>query len=142
MQSEIINNRKYELLLAAVISARATSFIFSKIILQEMSPFNLLAVRFLLTFGLLVLLFYRELRKLTKKVVFCGVIIGLLFFITMALEMLALEQADSSLVSLLENCAVIFVPLFEIVFFRKYPSRITVASIATALHKRFQKEIE
>lgn len=37
--------RSYELLLIAVIAARATSFIFSKMILESLAPFNLLAVR-------------------------------------------------------------------------------------------------
>ena len=48
---------RYELLLAAVISARATSFIFSKLALEAMDTFNLLAVRCLLAFaGLAALL--------------------------------------------------------------------------------------
>ena len=45
--------RSYELLLIAVIAARATSFIFSKMILESLAPFNLLAVRFIIAFVLL-----------------------------------------------------------------------------------------
>lgn len=48
---------RYELLLAAVISARATSFIFSKLALEAMDTFNLLAVRCLLAFAVLAVLF-------------------------------------------------------------------------------------
>lgn len=98
-----INPKKYELLLAAVISARATSFIFSKMILEDMGAFNLLTVRFLISFSLLMLIFHREIRKMTKQTLISGVVVGVLFFITMAFEMLALKQAASSLVSLLEN---------------------------------------
>lgn len=127
------NTRKYELLLAAVISARATSFIFSKIILQEMSPFNVLSIRFLIAFCLLILLFYREAANLTRRVLLCGMVIGFFYFITMALEMAALKQADSSLVSLLENCAIIFVPLLEIGLFRKFPDRSTLIHIVLAM---------
>lgn len=58
-------------------------------------------------FGLLTLLFYREVANIIKRVLFSGTIIGFLYFITMAFEMMALKQADSSLVSLLENCAII-----------------------------------
>lgn len=47
--------RSYELLLIAVIAARATSFIFSKMILESLAPFNLLAVRFIIAFVLLAL---------------------------------------------------------------------------------------
>lgn len=128
-----MNTRKYELLLAAVIAARATSFIFSKIILQDISPFNLLAVRFLISFCLLVVLFHKEMLKLTKKILFSGLVVGMLFFITMSFEMIALEQADSSLVSLLENCAIIFVPMLEIVLFKKFPNKMTVVSTIVAM---------
>lgn len=128
-----LDTRKYELLLAAVISSRATSFIFSKMILQEMSPFNVLAIRFLAAFCLLALLFYREAANITKRVLFSGTTIGFLYFITMAFEMMALKQADSSLVSLLENCAIIFVPLLEMVLFRKFPDKFTLILIAAAM---------
>lgn len=136
MQTEKMNKlstRKYELLLAMVISARATSFIFSKMILEDISPFNLLAIRFLISFCLLVLIFYKEMLKITKKTLISGLIIGFMFFITMSLEMLALEQADSSLVSLLENCAIIFVPMFEVMFFKKFPNKMTVFSTSIAM---------
>lgn len=127
------DTRKYELLLAAVISARATAFIFSKMILEEISPFNLLAVRFLIAFCLLAVLFHRELKKVTGRTLLSGMAIGTMFFLTMSCEMTALKQADSSLVSLLENCAVIFVPIFEMVLFQKLPNRVTVASTAVAM---------
>lgn len=132
-KSNKTNTRKYELLLLAVISARATSFIFSKMILQDISPFNLLAIRFLIAFCLLVILFHKETPKITKSVLISGVVIGFLFFVTMAFEMTALRQADSSLVSLLENCAIIFVPAFEIVLLRKIPNRVTVINTAIAM---------
>ena len=44
MQQQTGSARSYELLLIAVIAARATSFIFSKMILESLAPFNLLAV--------------------------------------------------------------------------------------------------
>ena len=49
MQQQTGSARSYELLLIAVIAARATSFIFSKMILESLAPFNLLAVRLFLT---------------------------------------------------------------------------------------------
>lgn len=124
---------KYELLLAGIISARATSFIFSKMILQSMDKFNLLGIRFLLAFVLLALLFHKELRRLTKEAFFSGVLIGLCFYLTMSCEMAALKQADSSMVSLLENCAIIFVPLIKAVLSRTIPSRVTILSSMVAM---------
>ncbi|MBQ9686656.1 MAG: DMT family transporter [Oscillospiraceae bacterium] len=125
--------RKYELLLVTVIAARASSFILSKMILRSMASFNLLAVRFLLAFLLLGLLFFRQLRQITRRDLLSGMIIGTLFFMTMSFELRALTEADSSLVSLLENCSIIFVPLFGIAFTRKLPDRLTALSAVTAM---------
>ena len=55
-----MTQRKAELLLAAIISARATSLVFTKIALREMGTFNLLFLRFLAGFILLFLLFFVE----------------------------------------------------------------------------------
>lgn len=125
--------RTYELLLISVIAARATSFIFSKMILEHLAPFNLLAVRFTIAFALLALLFNKELRSLTRRDLLSGIVIGAAFFITMACEMQALTQAASSLVSLLENCAIIFVPLLELILFKKLPGKLTIISTAAAM---------
>lgn len=125
--------RSYELLLIAVIAARATSFIFSKMILESLAPFNLLAVRFIIAFVLLALIFNKAVRSLAARDLLAGTVIGTAFFITMACEMIALIQAASSLVSLLENCAIIFVPLLEILLYKKLPGKLTVISTGMAM---------
>ena len=51
-----MKEKQAEILLAAVITARATSFIFAKWCLADLDTFNLLAVRFLLAFLVLAAL--------------------------------------------------------------------------------------
>ena len=58
----MMKEKQAEILLAAVITARATSFIFAKWCLADLDTFNLLAVRFLLAFLLLGVLFSRKRR--------------------------------------------------------------------------------
>lgn len=58
----MMKEKQAEILLAAVITAQATSFIFAKWCLADLDTFNLLAVRFLLAFLLLGVLFFRKLR--------------------------------------------------------------------------------
>jgi drug/metabolite transporter (DMT)-like permease len=118
-----MRERKYELLLAAVIASRATSFIFSKMVLACMDTFNLLAVRFLIAFALMAILFFKRLRHIGKCEIISGAAIGFLYFLVMSNELTALKTTDSSTVSLLENCSIIFVPLFGSVMRRKLPSR-------------------
>ncbi|MDO4861636.1 MAG: EamA family transporter, partial [Eubacteriales bacterium] len=57
-----LNERQSELLMAAVVIARSTSFVFSKLTVASMSPFNILAVRFLTAFAILLALFGGRLR--------------------------------------------------------------------------------
>ena len=67
-----MSEKRAELLLACVIIARSTSFVFNKLGLGTMTAFNLLAVRFLLAFALLALVFYRKLRHVGRRTLLRG----------------------------------------------------------------------
>ena len=128
-----MSEKRAELLLAVVIIARSTSFVFNKLGLGTMSAFNMLAVRFLLAFILLVLLFHKRLRGVSRRTVFRGALLGGLFFVVMSCEMFALHTVDSGTVSLLENMAILFVPLLESALTRTAPRPVTLLSAAVAL---------
>lgn len=128
-----MTEKRAELLLAAVISARATSFVFNKLVLGQMDTFNLLACRFLLAFAVLAALFWKRLRTADGKTLLHGAVLGLLFFLTLTAELTALKTTDSSTVSLLENTAIILVPLLEAVLLRRLPSAVSLASAGTAV---------
>lgn len=51
MKTRTMTRTQAELLLAAVIIARSTSYVLTKVGLQDMGKFTLLAVRFLLAFA-------------------------------------------------------------------------------------------
>lgn len=57
--------RSAQILFAAVIATRATAYLFSTLLLQEMGPFMLMGLRFLLAFAILFLVFFRRMLKLT-----------------------------------------------------------------------------
>ncbi len=128
-----MSEKRAELLLAAVIVARSTSFVFNKLGLGTMSAFNLLAVRFLLAFVLLAVLFHKKLRHVNRRTVGRGALLGGLFFMVMSCEMFSLKTVDSGTVSLLENMAILFVPLLESVITRTAPKAVTLISAAVAL---------
>ena len=126
--------RRAEVLLAAVIIARSTSFVFNKIGLGTMSAFNMLAVRFLLAFVLLAALFGKKLIKgLNRRAIAGGALVGFLFFLVMSCEMLALKTVNAGTVSLLENLAIIIVPLLESALHRKAPSAMSLLCAAIAV---------
>lgn len=118
-----MKEKRAELLLAGVIVARATSLLFSKLSMRSLSPFNLMALRFLLAFVLLLLLFARRLRNIGLKTLFRGFLLGLSFFAVMTAELFGLRQTDSSTTSFLENTAIVWVPLLHALFRRKAPGK-------------------
>ena len=129
-----MSERKAEVLMASVIIARSTSFVFNKIGLGTMSAFNMLAVRFLLAFILLFALFGKKVTKhLDRRTVLGGALVGFIFFGVMSCEMLALKTVNSGTVSLLENLAIIIVPLLEAALHRRLPKAMSLLCAAIAV---------
>ncbi len=113
------NQQKSELLLAGVILARSTSFVLSKSAMNSLTPFNLLAVRFLTAFLFLALIFGKKLIHIQKNELKYGFLLGVLFTVMMGCELTGLRATDSATTSFIENSAMIFVPILQFVFMKK-----------------------
>lgn len=120
-------------LLAAVVSARASSFLFSKLLLAHMGPYTLMGLRFLAAFALLALVFHRRLARVTRTTFLRGAALGGAFFVVMAFELHALALAPTSSVSFLENTAIVLVPLGEAIVGRRLPAPRTALAALVAL---------
>ena len=121
MKNGIRSRSRAELLLAGVITARSTSYLFSKLIMQSMSMFNMLGIRFLLAFTLLLILFFKRIRKINRKTFAAGAVMGCLYFLVMTAELNGLKRTSSGNVSFLENTAIVIVPLLQAVLLRRFP---------------------
>lgn len=128
-----MTRRQAELLLAAVILARSTGYLFTKIGLNSLSTFNIIALRSLFAFVLLAAVFRKRLKGVELKTVFRGAALGGMFFLVMTAELTGLKTTDTSTVSFLENTAIIFVPIFEAVLLRKMPKGISIISALAAI---------
>jgi drug/metabolite transporter (DMT)-like permease len=129
----MLNQQKSELLLAAVILSRSTSFVLSKTAMNSLTPFNLLAVRFLTAFIFLAILFGKKLVHISKNELKYGFLLGLLFTIMMGCELTGLRKTDSATTSFIENSAMIYVPILQIVIFKKKPQAGAALRIALAV---------
>lgn len=128
-----MSRRFSELLLASVIAARATSYLFSKLILQGMGIFNLMAVRFLIAFALLAALFFPRLKRIDRRSLLGGAAMGALYYLTMAAELKGLQCVPTSTVSFLENTAIVWVPLLAAALSRRAPEKKTILSAVFCL---------
>ena len=128
MKAKTLSRSRAELLLAGVMIARATSYLFSKLILEGMGVFNLLGGRFLLGFVLLSALFFPRLKQLNRKTFLAGIIMGGMFFLVMTAELNGLKRTASGTASFLVNTAIVLVPLLKAVWTRRFPKAKTVLS--------------
>ena len=126
--------RQSEILMAAVIIARSTSFVFSKLSMGTMQPFNILAVRFIISFIILIALFFKQLKRITPRVLRNGIILGATYTVVMGFEMMGIRETDTSLAALISNSAFILVPIFEIALLRVFPKRRVVVGMAIAFN--------
>lgn len=118
--------RSAKILLAAVFIARGTSFLFSKELMKGMSPLGILAVRFLLAFFILAIAFFPKIKSCTKEALFGGIYLGVLYTACMIFEMYGLRLVDSGVSALVENMAILFVPLYAAVLTRSFPQKKTM----------------
>ena len=128
MKAKNLSRSRAELLLAGVMIARATSYLFSKLILEGMGVFNLLGGRFLLGFVLLSALFFPRLKQLNRKTSLAGIMMGGMFFLVMTAELNGLKRTASGTASFLVNTAIVLVPLLKAVWTRRFPKAKTVLS--------------
>jgi len=122
-----------KVLLVSVFAARGTSFIFSKTLMNGMSPMSVLAVRFTTAFLILCLIFCKKIFVYDKASLKGGFIIGVLSTINMIIEMYALKLIASGVCALIENMAIVFVPVFEAILMKVFPQKKTLLCAVLAV---------
>ena len=128
-----MSEKSASILLAAVIIAPATSYYFIKIGMEGLDVFNLLAVRFFVAVLLLALLFNKRLHPMKRDTLVHGTILGVVFFILMAFEFMALKTSPSSTVSFLENTSIVLVPLLIAITTRTLPKASAIFGVAITI---------
>ena len=128
-----MSTSKAKLLLLAVFVARGTSFLFSKILLQSMMPMSILAVRFTMAFLILGAAFYGKLKTCSRASLRGGIVLGILYTICMIFEMYGLQRVDTGVSALIENMAIVLVPIYAAVLSKSMPKRRTMLCAALAV---------
>lgn len=113
------------MMMAALVIARGSSFMFSKLLLNDMGPLSLLGIRFLLAFIIIFAIFFRHIKKAIAKdpgVIRVSIILGGINFLCMASELIGLQYTTSSVCAFIENSAIVIVPVMEAVLLCRFPS--------------------
>jgi len=124
---------KFEILLAFILIARSTSFMISKIMMNGMGPFTILANRYLIAFIVMLTIFAKKIKKTDRDIVLKGAIIGLVYTFVMGFEMYGLKLTDSGTCSFLEHTAIVIVPFMNACLVKKFPGKNSVISALAAM---------
>ena len=127
------SKRNAEILLALVILARSTSFVMTKIGLRDMGTFTLLGFRFFIALLFLMPFAWSRMKGIRLGTVIRGMILGGVYFLVMVAEVSALGLTSAGTVALLENTAIVFVPMFEALLIRRRPKSPAIISAVIAL---------
>lgn len=122
-----LSKKQATTLLAFVISARATSFLFSKLCLTSMNTSSLIALRFSTASIILLLIFCKKITKsLNAHNVISGIVIGSIFYLVLIAEHTGLKTTNASTAAFIENLAIIIVPFLECLISRTFPTKRTL----------------
>ncbi len=102
---------KADLSLLFVALGWGINFIFTKNALAELSPFNFLAIRFLLAFAMCALFFFPRLRKPDRNMLIKSIIMGSFLFLCYTFNTLSLLYTSIAKSAFITCSAVVIVPI-------------------------------
>ncbi|WP_203249154.1 DMT family transporter [Sporosarcina beigongshangi] len=113
--------RKYigELGLAVVAIIWGSGFVASAVSLEHFTPYQILAIRFLIGIILLSLVFFKKLKNIKKSTIIKGSIIGVFLYLAFALQTVGLVYTTPSKNAFLTAVNVVIVPFIAFFIFKR-----------------------
>ena len=113
--------RKYigELGLAVVAIIWGSGFVASAVALDHFTPYQILAIRFLIGIVLLSLVFFKKLKHIKKSTIIKGSIIGVFLYLAFALQTVGLVYTTPSKNAFLTAVNVVIVPFIAFFIFKR-----------------------
>lgn len=113
--------RKYigELGLAVVAIIWGSGFVASAVSLEHFTPYQILAIRFLIGIILLSLVFFKKLKNIKKSTIIKGSIIGVFLYLAFALQTVGLVYTTPSKNAFLTAVNVVIVPFITFFIFKR-----------------------
>lgn len=103
--------------------------VFSKQILSELDIFNMIALRFLLSFGLCLAVFWKRYRSLRRQTVLHSLVLGALLFVSYFFMVWGCDNTTASNSGFMMSLTAVFIPLILALRFRRLPSRRLMLSV-------------
>lgn len=115
--------RKADLLLVMVTAFWGASYFLTDLCLETMPPMSLNAFRFLVAFAVLGAVYFRKLRRISRKTLLYSLLIGCSLVMVYTCYVYGLMHTSISNAGFICALPVIFTPLLELVIYHKIPNR-------------------
>ncbi len=121
-----------DLSLLAVAIVWGYTFVAIKDALASVTPFNFIAIRFMISLALLCVIFRKSLRELNRAELRGGIIIGLFLFLAYAFQTTGLKYTTASNAGFITGFSVVLVPVFSSIFLKSIPDIPSIAGVILA----------
>ena len=119
-------------LIGLVAMAWGSSYLLMKVGLGTIPPFSLIALRFLIAFFVVSLLFREKTKQTTPRTLLRGSILGLFLFGLFAFLIHGMQTTSTSNAGFLTSTTVVLVPVFHALITRRLPNRpIVIGTLLT-----------
>ncbi len=128
-----MKNFKGETALVVATLIWGATFTIIKGALHDVSPLVFISLRF--TFAAIILLpfLFREIKNITKPVLFGGILLGLFYFLGFSTQTIGLSYTSATKSGFITGSFVIFTPILQVIFEKKLPSMGTLFGIVLAI---------
>lgn len=119
-----MKNKKADLSLALVAIIWGTGFVASKVALDaNLAPFQIMTYRFFISSVAMVILFWKEFKKIKLPVLKAGSLIGFFLFIAFAFQTIGLQYTTPSKNAFITATNVVIVPFLYWILAKKRPDK-------------------
>ena len=101
---------KADMILLLVAILWGTTFVTSKFSLEELGPFTIISMRFILAVFFMCIIFRKHIKHINTNDILGGAIVGSVLFIAFSTQLIALKYTDPGKQAFLAGTYVIFVP--------------------------------
>lgn len=127
-----MSQKKADMLMVTVSMAWGMTHILTKIGLNGIATYNLMMLRFSIAALAVALLCPREVKKIRKRTLISGMLLGILMWTVVTTVTMGLKTTSASSAGFLISAAVVFVPLIMSVIERKLPAPMMLFGIGLA----------
>lgn len=135
-EAHAVKTRKEFMPVLALLVASAiwgSTFIVIKDLVAEISPYDMLGVRYVITSVIMAAIFFPTLRKADRDTWKHGMVVGLIFGVGQVFQTVGISMTPASTAGFITGMYIIIIPLLMLVMYGVIPSRYVLISTFLAL---------